>query len=833
MGRSHCRCLVWCWLVLCWTPAVEARDELSAADWQGIRAAHEAQRLAIQEVPGGYEAANPGQHWLTRFDGRGFSTQGAEGTWTWGLQLESYGHRAHACIRTMHVPLRVSTDGARVVYHWDDSLQEWFVNQARGLEHGYTLLAPPCAGEAEHGSGVSEPADRTRGPLRLVLALRGDLRAELAPGGRDVHFVDAAGCLRLRYTGLLVQDADGRRLAAHFELAPDGLLLEIDDTDARYPLEVDPVAQEAYLKASNSEAGDHFGWSVAASGDTVIVGAPGEDSSAVTINGSQSNNGAPDSGAAYVFVRTATGWAQKAYLKASNAEAGDSFGISVAIDGDLAVVGANEEDSAATGVNGSQVGNTLQNAGAAYVFTGSGGNWLQQAYLKASNTGALDGFGSAVAISGLTVAVGAYGEASPTAGVNGQQGLDTAPSAGAAYVFVRTAGVWAQQAYLKASNTGGGDSFGFSLALSGDTLAVGAFLEDSSATGIGGQQQDDSASAAGAAYVFTRSGTSWSQQAYLKASNAQATDWFGAAVALSGDTLVVGAPSEESSATGVDGDQANNGAIDSGAAYVFARSGAIWSQQAYLKASNTSVASAFGHAVDVSGDTILVGAWGESGASVGVNAGQNSNGSPSSGSAYLFVLDGEQWGHHSYLKASNTGSPDSFGTAVALGDDYAVVGAFRESSNATGIGGSQSNNSATFAGAAYAFELDLDRGPWTDLGGGSAGLQAVPRLALVGPLTPLSSLAVTLEQAAPHSLLLGLWSFSSTPLPVLGGTLHVNPPAMHVLWTSDASGGFHDSWTWPVGVAPGTPFFAQVLVQDPSVLPGGIALSNAVTRSAP
>ncbi|NCP78886.1 MAG: alpha/beta hydrolase, partial [Desulfuromonadales bacterium] len=176
-----------------------------------------------------------------------------------------------------------------------------------------------------------------------------------------------------------------------------------------------------------------------------------------------------------------------------------------------------------------------------------------------------------------------------------------------------------QQAYLKASNTDGGDKFGYAVSLSGDTLVVGAVWEDSNATGVNGNQADNSASKSGAAYVFTRSGGVWSQQAYLKASNTEAGDYFGNAVSLSGDTLVVGAYLEDSNAIGVDGNQADNSASDSGAVYVFTRNGTTWSQQAYLKASNTEAGDLFGNAVSLSGDTLVVGAYLEDSNAIGVD----------------------------------------------------------------------------------------------------------------------------------------------------------------------------------------------------------------------
>jgi hypothetical protein len=239
----------------------------------------------------------------------------------------------------------------------------------------------------------------------------------------------------------------------------------------------------------------------------VVVGAYGEASSATGVNGNQADNSGFQAGAAYVFVRVGGVWSQQAYLKASNTGAGDTFGISVAVSGDTVVVGAYGEASSATGVNGNQADNSGFQAGAAYVFVRVGGVWSQQAYLKASNTGAGDTFGISVAVSGDTVVVGAYGEASSATGVNGNQADNSGFQAGAAYVFVRVGGVWSQQAYLKASNTGAGDTFGISVAVSGDTVVVGAYGEASSATGVNGNQADNSVGASGAAYVFVVIGT--------------------------------------------------------------------------------------------------------------------------------------------------------------------------------------------------------------------------------------------------------------------------------------------------------------------------------------
>ena len=215
---------------------------------------------------------------------------------------------------------------------------------------------------------------------------------------------------------------------------------------------------------------------------------------------------------------------------------------------------------------------------------------VQQAYVKASNAEANDYFGSSVAASGNTLVIGAWLEDSNATGVNGDQSDNSAFSSGAAYIFVRAGTNWTQQAYLKASNAERVDRFGFSVAVSDDTVVIGAYEESSSALGVNGNQSDNSAGQSGAAYVFVRSGTNWTQQAYLKAANTGAGDWFGLTVAVSGDTVVVGAPFEDSNATGVNGDQGNDSAENSGSAYVFVRNGTNWTQQAYLKASNSEAA---------------------------------------------------------------------------------------------------------------------------------------------------------------------------------------------------------------------------------------------------
>jgi trimeric autotransporter adhesin len=480
--------------------------------------------------------------------------------------------------------------------------------------------------------------------------------------------------------------------------APEGL-------SRTYDITVDRTAapsQRIYGKASNAQQNDQFGWSVALSGDTLAVGAPLEDSSATGVDGA-SNESARNSGAVYVFRRVGTAWQQEAYIKASNTELGDDFGWSVALSGDVLVVGAPFEDSNATGVNG-QNNNAATDSGAAYVFRRSGGIWAQEAYIKASNTGSNDAFGHAVAVSGDTVAVSAYLEDSSATGIGGDQGSGDASDAGAVYVFRHSGGTWAHEAYVKASNTGVGDQFGHAVAISGDTLAVGARGEDSAATGIGGDQDSNDAAGSGAVYVYTRSGAAWTQQAYVKASNTGASDEFGATLALAGNLLAVGAQGEDSSSTGVNGSQVNDLASGSGAVYVFRRSANTWTQEGYVKASNTGNGDAFGSSLDIEGEILAVGARNEDSSATGMGGSQGDNILASnSGAVYVFRHDGTRWSQIEYAKSANTGASDAFGTSVGVSRDALAVGSTGEASNASGINGDGSNNDAPNSGAAYAF----------------------------------------------------------------------------------------------------------------------------------
>ncbi|HSG65816.1 MAG TPA: hypothetical protein VLD39_12485, partial [Gammaproteobacteria bacterium] len=415
---------------------------------------------------------------------------------------------------------------------------------------------------------------------------------------------------------------------------------------------------------------------------------------------------------------------QSGYLKPSNAEAYDHFacggastghtGNSIAIsrDGRIMAIGAAHESSGATGVGGDQGDNTVLESGAVYVFERSGGGWEQRAYLKASNTGLIDHFGSSVVMShdGSTLVVSAPFESSGATGVGGDQGDDSVPQAGAVYVFTRSGNSWRQEAYLKASNTGragqgddfgDGDQFGYSIALSGDgrTLAVGAIAEDSAARGIDGDQSDDSAISSGAVYLFARGQRGWTQQAYLKASNSQAGDLFGFSVALSadGNTLAASSYDEDGSARVIDGPD-DNAANAAGAVFVFERDGARWTEATYLKGSRSERTDQLGYSVAISddGNTIASGAGDEDCLLPGVNPPGCDYDSPDEiganvwiGAAYVFVRDGDGWAEQAFLKASNPRPYNSFGVKIALsGDgDTLAVAAYLEDEAARGVYG--------------------------------------------------------------------------------------------------------------------------------------------------
>ena len=375
--------------------------------------------------------------------------------------------------------------------------------------------------------------------------------------------------------------------------------------------------QQAKLTASDGATGDYFGHSVAISGDTAVVSACGDKVGTHAFQGS-----------AYIFVRSGSAWSKQAKLTAADGAANDYFGTSVAISGETVVVGAPDDN---VGANEDQ--------GSAYVFVRSGITWSQQTKLTAADGAYSDNFGSSAAIEGDTAVVGADND---SVGAGFRQG--------STYVFVRSATAWSQQQRLTATDGLEGDQFGYTVAVSGETVVVGAPSDDAGVW-VGSDE--------GSAYVFVRSGTAWSQQRKLTAAaDAEAGDGFGESVAVSGETAVVGALGDNI------GDDVVGLKVNQGSAYVFVRSGTAWSRQAQLVAADGATGDWFGSSVAVGGDTAVVGA-------VDDNIGAN----PDQGSACVFVRSGTAWSQQAKLTAADGAAGDWFGCSVAISGDTAVVGA--------------------------------------------------------------------------------------------------------------------------------------------------------------
>ena len=370
------------------------------------------------------------------------------------------------------------------------------------------------------------------------------------------------------------------------------------------------------------------------------------------------SNGSIRPGAVFVYTRIGSTWTLQTTLTASNMGDRDFFGSSVAIEGDTIVVGASGED----GPN-----DLLEKQGAAYVFERSGSVWSETAILRSPSPDAFDEFGDQVAISQGLIAVSAPSEDSGSIGVTGNPNDDSVSNSGAVYVYASNATGWEFQAYLKPSNTHASANFGSALTLDNDTLVVGSIGESSSTTGIN-SSPDLLAPGAGAAYVFKKTGMTWSQEAYIKASNAEGGDQFGHDIALAGDILAISSQSERSNSGGVNGDQSNNSLTGAGAVYVFERNGSSWSQQAYIKSDVPGLDDRF-HQVAVEGNRVYVGEPNEDGGRLLVNGSPTyTAGGSNTGAIYVYEKSGNAWARFAYIK--NNVSQNSY----RLGADLAVSG---------------------------------------------------------------------------------------------------------------------------------------------------------------
>jgi hypothetical protein len=377
--------------------------------------------------------------------------------------------------------------------------------------------------------------------------------------------------------------------------------------------------EETKLVADDGAAWDNFGQCLAISKNTIVIGSHNDDDNGYS------------SGSAYVFERGGSSWVQSEKLNASDTAAGDYFGISGAISGTTIVVGSYGDDD------------TGSASGSAYVFELSGGSWVQSEKIIASDAAAGDWFGRTVAISKNTIVVGSYGD--------DDNGFDS----GSAYVFERSGDSWVQSEKLIASDAAAEDWFGRTIAISENTIVIGAPCQGDT----------------GSAYVFERSGGSWVQSEKLTASDAAVWDYFGISVAIDGNTIVVGSYGDD-----------DNG-FDSGSAYVFERSGDSWVQSEKLIGSNTATGDLFGYSLAISKKTIVVGAI------------RNDDAGYQSGSAYVFKFQARsrKWVESDKLTASDGEAEDHFGGSVAISGKTIVVGADGD------------DDSGLSAGSAYVYKV--------------------------------------------------------------------------------------------------------------------------------
>lgn len=405
---------------------------------------------------------------------------------------------------------------------------------------------------------------------------------------------------------------------------PSRMRVREHEIGPRYLVTVDSLVQQQKLLAPDGAAGDDFGQSVALDGDTAVVGAWLDD-----------NSGGANAGAAYIYVRIGNAWTLQQKITASDGAANANFGFSVSVNGDTAAVGAIQAN------NGSG-----QHVGAVYIFTRSGGMWAQQQRIQAADGALNDGFARCVSVSADTLLVTSDADD------------DSGSNSGSAYVFTRSGTVWTQQQKILASDGSAGDNFGNSAAMSGESIIIGAW-----------QESNAGGSAAGSAYVFTRSGVIWTQQQKLTASDPSSVDFFGTSVSLSGDTAIIG------------GSLNDGNDSDAGAAYVFTRNAGVWILQQRLHASNFAAGDDFGAAVSVNGDVAIISA----------SLDDNSGGADA-GSAYVFTRTGGVWSEQQRFQAPDAAANDSFGNTVAMSGATVVVGSYQDDN----IGGVD-------AGSAYLF----------------------------------------------------------------------------------------------------------------------------------
>lgn len=591
--------------------------------YDSLAAAVAAARYNIEQTGGTATADNPANQMSAQFEESGnLRLSGTTQNWQTVFRLKSFGRDANQS--AVGTGIWQTTGNRTELRRSEIGLTEYFENRPDGLEQGFILDAKPTGDEN----------------LSLILQTSGELKPSASADGQRIILSDASGAEVLHYDKLKVWDAEYKDLTARMTADEAGeIRLEVEDANAVYPLTIDPTfVQSQKLTANDGGDLNFFGRSLAISGDTVVVGAPGNN-----------NN----RGAAYVFFHNGSTWTQQAKLVANDGADGDSFGFTVAIAGETIIVGAHTDN---VGANSNQ--------GSAYIFIRNGSTWSPQEKITAADGDDGDLFGGRVAIGGDTVIIGANND---DVGANSNQG--------SAYVYVRSGGAWTLQQKLTANDGAANNYFGGSIALTGGTVIIGA---PAGSFGVNN-------TTAGAAYVFTRSGTTWAQQTKLTASDGANGDNFGTsvdlAVTLSGTFAVVGASFDD-----VAGNQVQ------GSAYVFNRSViGTWSQTQKLTVPDGAGNDRFGGSVAISptGSRIFVGAGGAD-----------------TGKVYIFQRENSTWTEKQRVSGIPSNSNAFFGGSVAVSLDTLIVGASGDSNS---------------RGAAFTYSLrnpafDFDGDGKTDIG---------------------------------------------------------------------------------------------------------------------
>lgn len=440
----------------------------------------------------------------------------------------------------------------------------------------------------------------------------------------------------------------------------------ISTTSTRFTLFISkPLAK---IAASDRAVNDQFGSAVAVSGEYAVVG----------------NDPADSTGSAYIFKLTSGTWSQVQKITASDIASNDHFGSAVAICGDYLVVGAYGEDGDATG------GNTLSSAGSAYIFRNDAGTWTQVQKIVASDRAVGDCFGQSVSISGNHILIGALNEDEDASGGN------SLTDAGAAYIFRNTSGAWSQSQKIVASDRAADDHFGNQVSVSGKTLMVSAIDEDEDAAGT------NTLPSAGSAYLFQNTAETWSQSQKLVASDRAANDKFGSSISLSGEYAVVGASDEDEDASG------SNTATSAGSAYIFKNTAGTWSQAQKIVASDRAANDKFGSSAAISGSFILIGAFQEDEDVTGGNT------LSSAGSAYLFKNKAGTWSQNQKIIAADREVNDQFGYSVGFSGKNGIIGNRNDSHDAAG------NNGLSAAGSATLIRLEPPKRTWNGSSWGTA-----------------------------------------------------------------------------------------------------------------